>query len=93
MTDEHTDLGQFSPDDLGRALHDILDHVELGGWGQPPQLFALVPTSLIAEQNPGLVAEDDDSALSPVAQEPLEVSAGDEPYAPVSYTHLRAHET
>ncbi len=93
MTDEHngpghtgaddfsSDVPGFSPDDLGRALHDILDHVELGGWGQPPQLFALVPTSLIAAQNPELVDADDDSALSPVAQEPLEVANGDEPYA------------
>ena len=67
--------------DLGRALHDVLDHVERGGWGQPPQVFALVPTRLIAAQNPELVDEGDDSALSPVAQEPLEVAGGEEPYA------------
>lgn len=94
MSDEHTgpddtgsdnsspsENGQFSADDLGRALHDVLDHVERGGWGQPPQVFALVPTRLIAAQNPELVDEGDDSALSPVAQEPLEVAGGEEPYA------------
>lgn len=94
MSDEHTgpddtgsdnsspsENGQFSADDLGRALHDVLDHVERGGWGQPPQVFALVPTRLIAAQNPELVDEGDDSALGPVAQEPLEVAGGEEPYA------------
>lgn len=94
MSDEHigpddtgsddsspSDIGQFSADDLGRALHDVLDHVEQGGWGQPAQVFALVPTRLIAAQNPELVDDEDDSALSPVAQEPLEVAGGEEPYA------------
>ncbi|GAA1480749.1 PPA1309 family protein [Gordonia sinesedis] len=70
----------YSADDLGRALRDALVHVAADGWQQPPSLFALVSTAALAQANPGLVDPDDDSALSPIAQDPLEVGAGDEPY-------------
>lgn len=76
MTGKH-----YSPDHLGRALRDALTHVAADGWGRPPTLFALVPTAVLAEMQPGLVDPDDESPLSPVAQDPLDVGDADEPYA------------
>lgn len=61
----------LSPDALGGALRDIIEFVDDAGWGHPPALFALVPTKTLAAQQPGLVSPDDDSELSPIAQEPL----------------------
>lgn len=71
----------FSPDDLGATLRDALSFLAPTGWGRPPTVFALVPTPVLAELHPGLVDADDDSALSPVAEEPLITPPGAEPYA------------
>ncbi|MFW0792408.1 PPA1309 family protein [Gordonia sp. CPCC 205515] len=77
MTEPHrpdaqaADAVVLSPDALGSALRDIVEFVDDTGWEQPPILFALVPTSVLAERQPELVSPDDDSELSPIAQEPL----------------------
>jgi len=64
----------LSSDALGRALRDVTEFVDATGWGQPPMLFALVPTSVLARTDPDLVDEHDDSELSPIAQEQLPLS-------------------
>ncbi|QKT08064.1 hypothetical protein HUN08_13370 [Gordonia sp. X0973] len=69
MTDAH-----LSPDALGSALRDVTEFVDATGWGQPPMLFALVPTAVLAQTDPDLVDEYDDSELSPIAQEQLPLS-------------------
>ncbi|MGV9792972.1 PPA1309 family protein [Gordonia sp. NPDC003422] len=58
---------RFSPDALGSAMREVIDHT--AGLGAQPAVFALVPTSVLAELEPGLVADDDASELSPVQQE------------------------
>ncbi|MFW0789101.1 PPA1309 family protein [Gordonia sp. CPCC 205333] len=63
--------GNLSPDALGSALRDVVEFVDAAGWDQPPTLFALVPTSVLAETQPDLVDEYDTSELSPIAQDPL----------------------
>ncbi|UVF78716.1 PPA1309 family protein [Gordonia mangrovi] len=80
MTDDDlgrppTDPTDLSVDDLGAALREVVEFVDTAGWGQPPMLFALVPTAVLAASQPGLIDPEDDSALSPVAQEPLPASA------------------
>ncbi|MEE4021792.1 PPA1309 family protein [Gordonia sp. PKS22-38] len=67
-----------SVDDLGAALRDIVEFVDAQGWGLPPMLFALVPTAVLAATQPGLIDPDDDSVLSPVAQEPIPTAGHDE---------------
>ncbi|MFT4200391.1 PPA1309 family protein [Gordonia sp. (in: high G+C Gram-positive bacteria)] len=64
----------LSPDALGSALRDVTEFVDAAGWGQPPMLFALVPTTVLAHTDPDLVDEYDDSELSPIAQEQLPLS-------------------
>lgn len=59
---------------LARALPGSVREVEQfvanGGWDQPPQLFALVPTQLLLDSQPALAEHlDADSTLTPVAQE------------------------
>ncbi|MFT4044520.1 MAG: PPA1309 family protein [Gordonia sp. (in: high G+C Gram-positive bacteria)] len=68
-------------DALGSALRDALDHVDARGWDQPPEIFALVPTAVLAAEHPQLVDPADRSALSVIAQEPLPVASGEEPHA------------
>ncbi|GAB10034.1 hypothetical protein GOARA_050_00970 [Gordonia araii NBRC 100433] len=69
MTDD-----DLSPDALGCALRDVTEFVDAAGWDQPPMLFALVPTAALAQTDPDLVDEQDDSELSPIAQEQLPLS-------------------
>ncbi|MFT3900711.1 MAG: PPA1309 family protein [Gordonia sp. (in: high G+C Gram-positive bacteria)] len=64
----------LSPDALGAALRDVTEFVDTSGWGQAPMLFALVPTGVLAQTDPDLVDEFDDSELSPIAQEQLPLS-------------------
>lgn len=66
--------GGLSPDALGSALRDIVEFVDAAGWGRPPTLFALVPTAVLAASRPELVDDDDDSELSPVVQDTVEVT-------------------
>lgn len=74
----------YSPDDLGRTLREALDFVAPSGPDQPPTVFALVPTPVLAQLDPELVDPDDDSPLSLLAEDPLPAAGpGDdaEPYA------------
>ncbi|WP_044507070.1 PPA1309 family protein [Gordonia sp. KTR9] len=48
----------FSTDDLGSALSEIMEHVDTRGWGQPPSVFALAPTALLAERLPDVISAD-----------------------------------
>ncbi|MFI5712328.1 PPA1309 family protein [Kribbella sp. NPDC051620] len=59
-------------DALGRAVIEIERHVSSGGWDQPAQLFALVPTAELLAAEPQLAAElgadDASQPFTPVAQ-------------------------
>ncbi len=66
----HNGIVSFSQADLGTALAHCAAFADQQPWGSPDLLFALVPTPLLAAQAPELVEADDDSALSPVLQEP-----------------------
>ncbi|MGB6180916.1 MAG: PPA1309 family protein [Rhodococcus sp. (in: high G+C Gram-positive bacteria)] len=64
---------------LARCVREVVDYVDAGGWDQGPQLFALVPTADLAAAEPSLLDQlEDDSALTPVAQErlPADVAGG-----------------
>ncbi len=68
-------------DPLTLAALDTERHVSRDGWDQPVRLFALVPTSLLLEQEPGLadaLATHDAAAgaLSAVEQEDLPDAPG-----------------
>lgn len=65
----------FSQADLGNALAQCAAYAAELPWGSPDLLFALVPTEVLVRQAPQLVGDGDDSALSPVLQDP------EDPYA------------
>jgi len=51
---------------------EVEEFVAAGGWDQPPQLFALVPTAALLDEQPALAGQlDVSSPLTPVAQEAL----------------------
>ena len=57
---------------LPQVVRDVEDFAAAAGWDQPPQLFALVATEELLARQPELGDQVDvDSALTPVAQEPL----------------------
>lgn len=57
---------------LSAVAREVEDFVATGGWDQPPQLFALVPTADLVEANPDLAGQVDAGALlTPVAQDSL----------------------
>ncbi|GAA2066364.1 PPA1309 family protein [Williamsia deligens] len=68
------DSAPLSPDALGVAVREVAEFVDASGWGQPPLLFALVPTSLVAEAEPDLADTLDQSELTLIEQEPLPVA-------------------
>lgn len=58
---------------LAAAAREVEDFLTESGWDQPPQLFALVPTSTLREAEPELADTlPTGDGLTPVAQEPLE---------------------
>ncbi len=62
---------------LARCAREVVDFVDGEGWGQPPQLFALVPTAVLAAAEPGLLDElADGSALTPIQQHSLPEDIG-----------------
>ncbi|WP_235871052.1 PPA1309 family protein [Rhodococcus spongiicola] len=62
----------MSDESLRRCVHEIIDFVDTGGWGQSPALFAIVPTALVAAAEPSLLDQLDDGAeLTPIEQGPL----------------------
>ncbi len=57
---------------LGRAAREAIEFVDPQGWGQPPQLFGLVPTALLATSQPEWAdILDDGASLTVIEQEPL----------------------
>lgn len=65
---------ELSPDALGSAVREAVEYTDAGGWGQPPALFALVPTSLLRDTQPEWADSLDESELTVIEQEPLPVS-------------------
>ncbi|MDQ3577240.1 MAG: PPA1309 family protein [Actinomycetota bacterium] len=64
--------GVSAPHDLPSVTREVEDFVSTGGWDQPPQLFALVPTDHLLREQPDLAGQVDPSAaLTPVAQDSL----------------------
>ncbi len=64
----------LSPDALGIAVREVAEFVDAGGWGQPPVLFALVPTAVVAQAQPDLADTLDESELTLIEQESLPVA-------------------
>lgn len=75
---DNSDSFEVGPDALGRCVREVVEFVDAGGWDQPPQMFALVPTALLAETEPELLSTlSADAELTPIEQEPLPSSAAD----------------
>ncbi|MCX6493323.1 MAG: PPA1309 family protein [Rhodococcus sp.] len=54
---------------MARCAREVADFVDAGGWGQSPQMFALVPTAALAAAEPGLLDDlADGAALTPIQQ-------------------------
>ncbi|WP_285506599.1 PPA1309 family protein [Actinokineospora sp. NBRC 105648] len=65
-------MSQPGTHDLPTVTREIEEFVASGGWDQPPQLFALVPTEHLLREQPDLAGQvDPSSALTPIAQEAL----------------------
>lgn len=63
---------RFDEAALGRAAQEAIEFVDPQGWGQPPQLFGLVPTALLATSQPEWADMlDDGASLTVIEQEPL----------------------
>lgn len=65
-----------APEDLTTALpavtREIEEFVAAGGWDQPTQMFALVPTQQLLSAEPDIGDQvDPESTLTPIAQEEL----------------------
>ncbi|HKS45719.1 MAG TPA: PPA1309 family protein [Amycolatopsis sp.] len=57
---------------VAALAREVEEFVAAGGWDQPPQLFALVPTAALLREQPDLAGQlDAASPLTPVAQEAL----------------------
>lgn len=61
----------FSLADLGSSIKEVAEFVDDRGWGQRPEMFALAPTSLLAESDPSLIHDLDSAGLTPIEQAPL----------------------
>ncbi|MFD3506487.1 PPA1309 family protein [Nocardia sp. NPDC058666] len=64
---------------LARCVREVVEFADAEGWGNPPQMFALVPTADLAAAEPDLQDQlDDGSELTPVAQEafPDDITGG-----------------
>lgn len=58
---------------LSALAREVEDFVATGGWDQPPQLFAVVPTAELVEREPDLAGQvDHGSPLTPIAQDALQ---------------------
>jgi hypothetical protein len=65
-------MSQLTPTALSTCVREVVEFVAAGGWDQPPQLFALVPTAELLAQEPDLHGQLDAAAeLTPVAQDAL----------------------
>lgn len=77
---------------LDAVAAEIEAHVAAGGWDQRPQLFALVPTQVVAGEPEGASVlglspgeEISDESLTPIAQEALEDKPLDELLAGIQW--------
>lgn len=61
----------FSLANLGTSIKEVAEFVDDRGWDQRPEMFALVPTALLAETDPSLIHELDATGMTPVEQAPL----------------------
>jgi hypothetical protein len=64
---------------LARAVKEVAEFADAEGWGNSPQMFALVRTADLVAAEPGLIDQlDDSNELTPVAQEsfPDDVTGG-----------------
>ncbi|WP_370970930.1 PPA1309 family protein [Amycolatopsis sp. cg9] len=60
------------PAGVAALAREIEEFMAAGGWDQPPQLFALVPTAALLDEQPELAGQlDRANPLTPVAQEAL----------------------
>jgi hypothetical protein len=72
MSDPATPARPTPGTSLPQVIREVEDFAAAAGWDQPPQLFALVSTEELLARQPELGDQvDADSALTPVAQEPL----------------------
>lgn len=62
---------RYGSDDLGTAIREVAEFLSGAQWGAVPAMFALVPTTVLAETDPALLDRLDDTSLTPVEQEPL----------------------
>jgi len=71
---------------LPEVAREIEEFVSAGGWDQPVQLFALVPTASLLAAEPAVASSLDASVpLTPVAQEPLPDAPLDEALAGIAW--------
>ena len=61
---------ELSPQALNKAMLEAVDFIHAEGWDASPTLFALVPTSLLADASPALL-EEDTAPLTLVVQDNL----------------------
>jgi hypothetical protein len=63
---------ESQPAGVAALAREIEEFMAAGGWDQPPQLFALVPTAALLDEQPELAGQlDRANPLTPVAQEAL----------------------
>ncbi|WP_158886410.1 PPA1309 family protein [Amycolatopsis anabasis] len=63
---------QAAETSVAALAREVEEFVASGGWDQPPQLFALVPTEALIREQPELAEQLGDAGpLTPVAQEAL----------------------
>ncbi|MEV0708888.1 MULTISPECIES: PPA1309 family protein [Nocardia] len=64
---------------LARSVREVAEFADAEGWGNPPQMFALVPTTDLVAAEPGLIDQlDQGNELTPIAQEafPEDITGG-----------------
>lgn len=65
-------MSSLSPSALSVCVREVVAFVDAGGWDQPPQLFALVPTADLLAAEPQLAERvTAGGELTPVAQDAL----------------------
>lgn len=71
---------------MAEVAREVEEFVATGGWDQPPQLFALVPTAALLAGQPELAGHvDPDSPWTPVAQDALPDGELDEVLAGIEW--------
>jgi hypothetical protein len=76
LSSEHPGAAPGAPDwstALPGAVREVEDFLAESGWGQPPQLFALVPTAELLAAEPALAESlPEGGGLTPIAQDPVD---------------------